>query len=48
MDKPKKPITEDDVVAALLKVKPTPEMPRPGAQPFKKKTSTKPEEKPQK
>lgn len=34
-----KEVSEDDVLGALLKVKPTPEMPRPGAQPSKKKAS---------
>jgi hypothetical protein len=47
LDKHKKEITEDDVLAALLKVKPTKEMPRPGAQPSKSKAK-KPEEKPSK
>jgi hypothetical protein len=28
MDKPKKQITEDDLLAAILKVKPTEDMPR--------------------
>ncbi len=36
MEKPKKEIKEDDVLAALLKVKPTSAMPRPG--PAKSKT----------
>ena len=28
--------TEDEILAAILKVKPTPDMPKPGAQPSKK------------
>lgn len=36
METKKKP-TEDDLLAALLKVKPTPEMPRPGDRPSKSK-----------
>jgi hypothetical protein len=39
MEKPKKEITEDDVLAAILKVKPTADMPKPGAQPSKRKTA---------
>jgi hypothetical protein len=46
MEKPKKEISEDDVLAAILKVKPTEDMPRPGTQPSKRKS--KPEEKPSK
>ncbi len=46
MEKPKKETTEDDVLAAILKVKPTEDMPRPGAQPSKRKPKT--EEKPSK
>jgi hypothetical protein len=30
MEKPKKEIPEDEVLAAILKVKPTADMPRPG------------------
>lgn len=45
MEKPKKPISEDDVLAAILKVKPTEDMPRP--KPSKRKKE-KPEEKPSK
>jgi hypothetical protein len=37
LQKPKKEISEDDVLAAILKVKPTADMPRPGAQPSKRK-----------
>lgn len=37
MEKPKKEISEDDVLAAILKVKPTEDMPKPGAQPSKRK-----------
>ncbi len=43
----KKQPSEEDVLAAILKVKPTKDMPRPGAQPSKKKAK-KPEEKPSK
>jgi hypothetical protein len=39
MEKHKKEISEEDVLAAIFKVKPTPEMPRPGAQPSKRKGS---------
>ena len=46
MEKNKKEISEDDVLAAILKVKPTEEMPRPGTQPSKPKP--KPEGKPAK
>jgi len=42
----KKEISEDDVLAAILKVKPTEDMPKPGAQPSKRKA--KPQEKPAK
>ncbi len=44
MEKPKKEISEDDVLAAILKVKPTEDMPRPG--PSKRKP--KPQENPAK
>jgi hypothetical protein len=37
MAKPKNEIKEVDALAALLKVKPTADMPRPGAQPSKPK-----------
>lgn len=40
MEKPKKEIPEDEVLAALLKVKPTADMPRPG--PTKSKGKGKP------
>ncbi len=40
MENPKKPISENDVLAAILKVKPTEEMPRP-----KSKKKPKPEDK---
>ncbi len=43
MEKPKKEISGNDVLAAILKVKPTDDMPRP--KPSKKKKS---EEKPEK
>jgi len=42
MQKPKKEITEDDVLAAILKVKPSKDMPRPKAS---KRKATKAEEK---
>lgn len=42
----KKEISEDDVLAAILKVKPAEDMPKPGAQPSKRKA--KPKEKPEK
>ncbi|MGA8573529.1 MAG: hypothetical protein ACLP7A_02320 [Desulfobaccales bacterium] len=45
MEKSKKEVTEDDVLAAIFKIKPTEDMPRPGAQPSKRKTA-KTEEKP--
>jgi hypothetical protein len=47
MKKPEKENPEDDVLAAILKVKPTADMPRPGAQPSKHKGGKK-EEKPTK
>ncbi len=37
MENVKKKITEDDLLAALLKVKPTPGMPRPGKRPSRPK-----------
>ena len=43
MNNPKKPITETDVLAALLKVKPTEDMPR-----SKPKKKPKPEDKSEK
>ncbi len=43
MPKPKKEITEDDVLAAILKIKPTEDMPR-----TKPKKKPKPEDKPEK
>ncbi|MGD0972302.1 MAG: hypothetical protein ABSA04_13075 [Desulfobaccales bacterium] len=43
MEKPKKEISEDDVLAAILKVKPTEDMPR-----SKSKPKPKPEQKPPK
>jgi hypothetical protein len=39
MEKPKKEIPEDEILAAILKVKPTADMPRPGAQVSKSKAS---------
>ena len=47
MDKPKKEPSENDVLAVLLKVKPTADMPKSGAHPTKGKAS-KCEEKPKK
>lgn len=47
MENPKKEISEDDVLAAILKVKPTEDMPKPGTQPSKRKAA-KTEEKPAK
>jgi hypothetical protein len=46
LEKPRKELSEDDVLAAIFKVKPTEDMPRPGAQPSKRKE--KPQEKPAK
>jgi hypothetical protein len=40
MEKPKKEIPEDEVLAALLKVKPTADMPRAGPQRSKPKAET--------
>lgn len=34
-------VSEDEVLAAIFKVKPTADMPRPGAQPFKAKKAAK-------
>jgi len=42
LNKSQKQITEDDILAAILKVKPTEEMPRPKSS-KKKKTTEKPE-----
>ncbi|MGA7563538.1 MAG: hypothetical protein WBW55_10060 [Desulfobaccales bacterium] len=42
MEKPKKEITEDDVLAAILKVKPTEDMPRRRPKPKPSESEAKP------